>query len=50
MHKMTTYLAKSHGTIVAEHLGVNGMMRSPRMGRAVADAGMAGLRRQLTYK
>ncbi len=50
MHKLTTRLAKSHGTVVAENLGVNGMMRSKRISRAVVDAAMAELRRQLGYK
>ncbi|HXX40245.1 MAG TPA: IS607 family element RNA-guided endonuclease TnpB [bacterium] len=49
-HKLTRRLATSYGTVVAEHLGVSAMMRSPRMGRAIADAGMAALRRQLIYK
>ena len=49
-HKLTRRLATRYGTVVAEHLGVAAMMRAPRMGRAVADAGMAALRRQLTYK
>jgi len=50
MHKMTTRLAKAHATVVAEHLGITGMLRSKRMARAVADAAMAELRRQLRYK
>jgi putative transposase len=49
-HKLTSRLATTYGTVVAEYLGVSAMMRSPRMGRAVADASMAELRRQLTYK
>ncbi len=49
-HELTTRLATSYGTVVTERLGVSAMMRSPRMGRAVADAGMAELRRHLTYK
>ncbi len=31
MHKLTTRLAKSYGTVVAEHLGVTGMTRSKRI-------------------
>ncbi len=50
MHKLTARLAMSHGTVVAEHLGVNAMMRSKRIARATADAAMAELRRQLSYK
>ena len=49
-HKLTRRLATSYGTVVAEHLGVSAMMRAPQLGRAVADAGLAEMRRQLTYK
>jgi putative transposase len=50
MHKTTTRLAKSYGVVVAETLSINGMLRSGRIARAVADAAMAELRRQLRYK
>jgi putative transposase len=50
LHKLTTRLATSHETIVVEHLHVAGMQRNQRLARAVADAGFAELRRQLTYK
>jgi len=46
----TTTLATEHGTIVVEQLNVAGMMRNRRLARALADAGLAELRRQLTYK
>jgi putative transposase len=38
------------GTVVVEHLNVAGMIRNRRLARAISDAGMAELRRQLTYK
>jgi putative transposase len=50
LHKLTTTLATEHGTIVVEQLNVAGMMRNRRLARALADAGLAELRRQLTYK
>lgn len=50
MHKLTTHLARTYGTVVVERLAVAGMMRNCRLARAVADAGLAELRRQLAYK
>jgi putative transposase len=50
LHKLTTTLATEYGTVVVEHLHVAGMVRSRRIARAIADSGMAELRRQLSYK
>jgi putative transposase len=50
LHKVTTYLAKSHSKIVIEDLGVSGMLKNRRLARALADVGMYEFRRQLTYK
>jgi putative transposase len=50
MHKLTTRLARTYGAVVVETLCVAGMMRNRRLSRALADAGMAELRRQLAYK
>jgi IS605 OrfB family transposase len=50
MHKLTTALATPHGTVVIEQLNVAGLLRNRRLARAIADTGMAELRRQLTYK
>jgi putative transposase len=36
--------------VVIEQLNVAGLMRNRRLARAIADTGMAELRRQLTYK
>jgi len=50
IHKLTSELATSHGTIVVEQLHVAGMLRNQRLARRIADAGFGELRRQLTYK
>jgi putative transposase len=50
MHKLTTRLARTYGTIVVERLHIAGMMRNRRVARAIADAGLGALRRQLRYK
>jgi IS605 OrfB family transposase len=50
IHKLTTTLATQHGAVVVEHLNVAGMVRNRHLARAIADTGMAELRRQLTYK
>jgi len=50
LHKLTTSLATRGGTVVVEHLNVAGMVRNRRLARAIADTGMAELRRQLGYK
>ncbi|SCE89338.1 putative transposase [Micromonospora haikouensis] len=50
LHKLTTRLAREHGTIVVEDLNVSGMLRNRRLARHIADAGFAEIRRQLTYK
>jgi putative transposase len=50
LNKLTTTLAIGYGTVVVEHLTVAGMVRNRRLARAVADAGLGELRRQLSYK
>ncbi|MGH9003910.1 MAG: IS607 family element RNA-guided endonuclease TnpB, partial [Acidimicrobiia bacterium] len=60
LHKLTTRLATSYGTVVVENLNVKGMTASAKgsghwrgkagLNRAVLDASPAALRHQLAYK
>ncbi len=50
IHKLTSRLAGEHATIVVERLNVAGMVRNHRLARALHDAALAELRRQLAYK
>jgi len=50
LHKLTTGLAATYGTVVVEDLNVAGMVRNRRLARAISDAGFGEIRRQLAYK
>ncbi len=50
LHKLTTRLTREHATVVVEDLNVTGMLTNRRLARHIADAGLAEIRRQLTYK
>ena len=56
IHRFTTTLAKTHGTIIVEGLDVAGMMQQKGLNgararrRGMADASMGEIRRQLRYK
>ncbi|MGB3402877.1 MAG: RNA-guided endonuclease TnpB family protein [Microcoleaceae cyanobacterium] len=50
LHKLTTYLAKNHSTVVIEDLNVSGMLANRKLAKAVQDMGFYEFRRQLEYK
>ncbi|MBP2330085.1 putative transposase [Kibdelosporangium banguiense] len=50
LHKLSTRLVRTHGTVVVEDLNVAGMLRNRRLARHVAGLGMGEFRRQLEYK
>ena len=50
IHKATTRLAGENQAVCLEDLNVSGMLRSHRLARAVSDAAMAEVARQLEYK
>ena len=49
VHKLTTRLATTYGTVVVERLNVSGLARG-RLAKSVHDAAMGGIRRELGYK
>lgn len=50
LHQLTSRLASTYGTVVVEDLNVSGMLANRRLARAIADVGLAEIRRQLAYK
>ena len=50
LHKLTTYLAKNHGTVVIEDLNVSGMIANHKLAKAISDMGFYEFQRQLDYK
>ncbi len=50
LHKLTTYLTQTFGTVVIEDLNVAGMMKNRHLSRAVSDFGLWEFRRQVEYK
>lgn len=50
LHKLTHHLATTYGVVVVEQLNVAGMMKNRHLARALADAALAEIRRQLQYK
>ncbi|MEV4383716.1 IS607 family element RNA-guided endonuclease TnpB [Streptosporangium sp. NPDC049644] len=50
LHRLTSKLAATYGTVVIENLNVSGMLANRHLARAVADVGMGEVRRLLTYK
>ena len=50
IHKVTTAIAKQASTIVIESLNVAGMVKNHCLAKAVSDASMSEVHRQLEYK
>lgn len=50
LHKTSNHIVKSADVIVLEDLNVAGMQKNRSLSKAVSDAGMGELRRQIEYK
>ena len=50
LHKCSDAITKRASIVVIEDLNVAGMLKNPNLARAVADASMAELHRQIEYK
>jgi putative transposase len=50
LHKLTTHLIRENQAVMLEDLHVRGLVRHPRLARAMTDTGFGELRRQLAYK
>ncbi|MEU9837562.1 IS607 family element RNA-guided endonuclease TnpB [Streptosporangium sp. NPDC048047] len=50
LHKLTTSVSATYGTVVVEDLNVAGMLRNRRLARRISDAGFGEIRRQIAYK
>jgi putative transposase len=50
LHKLTTLLAKNHGTVVIEDLNVSGMLANHKLAKSIASLSFFQWRCQLTYK
>ena len=50
IHKLTTSIIKSASVIVIETLNVSGMLKNCKLARALSDASLSEIHRQLEYK
>ena len=49
-HEFTSRLVREYGVIGYEDLNIKGMVKNPKLAKAVSDAGMYQVRQQIEYK
>jgi putative transposase len=50
IHKMTNYICKNHAVIGIEDLNVSGMLKNGKLSKALSDASLYEIGRQIKYK
>jgi len=50
VHKVSSHIVKSHDYIGIEDLNIKGMLKNRKLSKAIADASLSELHRQLKYK
>lgn len=49
-HQFTTSIARENGLVAIEDLNIRGMLKNNKLSKAISDASLFEIRRQLTYK
>lgn len=50
IHKVSTYIVKNHDAIGLENLNISGMLKNRKLSKAISDAALHEMHRQIEYK